>query len=75
MTLTPAQRGQRGGQRSVKRHGHIHMESIGRQGFHTTVERDYAADVRAYMAALRKRQGNGVQLQNDPRLLCPVAAA
>ncbi|GHF60361.1 hypothetical protein HNQ07_004238 [Deinococcus metalli] len=75
MSLTPAERGQRGGQRTVERHGQMHIECIGRQGFQTTVERHYGGDVHAYMAALWALLGAGAKVAYDPNLGCRVAAA
>ncbi|WP_216329812.1 hypothetical protein [Deinococcus aestuarii] len=75
MSLTPAERGQRGGLRTVERHGNMHMECIGRLGFQITVERYYGGDAHAYMAALRGRQGAGARVKYDPQLGCRVGTA
>lgn len=69
MARSLAERGRLGGQATAQRHGAVHMEAIGREGFRVTVERSYSGDSKADMAALRERQQKG---KTDPCLGCQV---
>ncbi|TNM70725.1 hypothetical protein FHR04_12235 [Deinococcus radiopugnans ATCC 19172] len=64
-----AARGRLGGQATAQRHGAVHMDAMGRDGFRVTVERSHSGDSKAYMVAIRERQQQG---KTDPRLGCQV---
>ena len=68
--LSPVERGRLGGLATARRHGSVHMEAIGRDGFWTTVKRHWNGNAAAYLEAQRRRPRRG---ERDSQLRCRVA--
>jgi hypothetical protein len=63
LPLSPSERGKKGGQKTLGKHGAQHMRIIGRAGYESTLERHYAGDASLMHAHLLK-------LRHAPKTWC-----